>query len=115
MWVYCAVISSINSVLAAFVSLIILESLVQVTVVGGPPDELQMRKNSRSVIRVKVIPPERETLPEVISLLDGYRHNYSVTYLPHWCIALYEHFEMALLLLLLTHSDISLELEDQSP
>ena len=112
---YCAVVSSINSVLAAFVSLIILESLVQVTVVGGPPDELQTRKNAMSVFRVKVIPPERETLPEAILLLDGYRHNYSVTYLPHWYIALYKQVEMRLdWSLLLSDSDISLELEDQS-
>ena len=48
----CAVSLSTSSVLAASMLLIVSESLVQVTVVGGPPDELQVRMNLMSALRV---------------------------------------------------------------
>ena len=42
-WVYCAVTGSFNTVL--FPSVTVVESLVQVTVVAGPPVEIQVRVN----------------------------------------------------------------------
>ena len=41
----------------------VVESLVQVTVVAGPPVELQVRVNELSVFRVKVMPPDNVTCP----------------------------------------------------
>ena len=40
-WVYCAVTGSFNTVWAPWVTVV--ESLVQVTVVAGPPVEIQVR------------------------------------------------------------------------
>ena len=40
-WVYCAVTESFNTV--SFPSVTVVESLVQVTVVAGPPVEIQVR------------------------------------------------------------------------
>ena len=42
-WVYCAVSGSSNTVLVP--SVILIEFLVQVTVVAGPPVEIQVRVN----------------------------------------------------------------------
>ena len=44
-------------------SVTVVESLVQVTVVAGPPVEIQVRVNELSVLRVKVIPPDNVTCP----------------------------------------------------
>ena len=41
MWVYCAVSGSFNTV--SVPSVTVVESLVQVTVVAGPPVEIQVR------------------------------------------------------------------------
>ena len=43
MWVYCAVSGSFNTVLVPSVTVV--ESLVQVTVVAGPPVEIQVKLN----------------------------------------------------------------------
>ena len=43
-WVYCAVTGSFNTVLM-FPSVTVVESLVQVTVVAGPPVDIQVRVN----------------------------------------------------------------------
>ena len=40
-WVYCAVTGSLNTVWVPWVTVV--ESLVQVTVVAGPPVEIQVR------------------------------------------------------------------------
>ena len=40
-WMYCAVTESLNRV--SFPSVTVVESLVQVTVVAGPPVEIQVR------------------------------------------------------------------------
>ena len=42
-WVYCAVTGSSNTVLVP--SVIVTESLVQMTLVAGPPVEIQVRVN----------------------------------------------------------------------
>ena len=42
-WVYCAVTGSFNTVWVPSVTVV--ESLVQVTVVAGPPVEIQVREN----------------------------------------------------------------------
>ena len=42
-WVYCAVTRSFNTVWVPWVTVV--ESLVQVTVVAGPPVEIQVRVN----------------------------------------------------------------------
>ena len=42
-WVYCAVTGSFNTVWVPWVTVV--ESLVQVTVVAGPPVEIQVRVN----------------------------------------------------------------------
>ena len=42
-WVYCAVTGSFNRVTVPLVTVV--ESLVQVTVVAGPPVEIQVRVN----------------------------------------------------------------------
>ena len=42
-WVYCAVTGSFNRVTVPWVTVV--ESLVQVTVVAGPPVEIQVRVN----------------------------------------------------------------------
>ena len=55
-WVYCAVTGSFNTVCVPSATGV--ESLVQDTVVAGPPVEIQMRVNRLSAIRVKVIPPD---------------------------------------------------------
>ena len=43
-WVYCAVTGSFNTVWVPWVTVV--ESLVQVTVVAGPPVEIQVRVSS---------------------------------------------------------------------
>ena len=45
-WVYCAVSGLSNTVLVPSVTVVV-ESLVQVTVVAGPPVEIQVRVNWR--------------------------------------------------------------------
>ena len=42
-WVYCAVTGSFNTVTVPLVTVV--ESLVQMTVVAGPPVEIQVRVN----------------------------------------------------------------------
>ena len=61
MWVYCAVSGLFNTVLVPSVTVV--ESLVQVTVVAGPPVELQVRVNFRLglLITVSAMPPDIET------------------------------------------------------
>ena len=44
-------------------SVTVVGSLVQVTVVAGPPMEIQVRVNLLLEFRVKVIPPARVTSP----------------------------------------------------
>ena len=56
--VYCAVIASSNTV--SVPSLIVTESLVQVTVVAGPPVEIQVR-----VFIDTVIPSDIATFPNI--------------------------------------------------
>ena len=52
---------SFNTVLVPSVTVV--ESLVQVTVVAGPPVEIQVRVNELPVFRVKVMPPDEVTNP----------------------------------------------------
>ena len=54
-------IGSFNTV--SVPSVTVVESLVQVTVVAGPPVEIQVRVNELSVFRVKVIPPDNARRP----------------------------------------------------
>ena len=63
---YCAVTGSFNTVI--FPLLIMVEFLVQVTVVAGPPVEIQVRVNRglpplRSESTVSISPPGIETFP----------------------------------------------------
>ena len=59
-WVYCAVIGSPNTV--SFPSVTVVESLVQVTVVAGPPVEIQVRvlKSGSNVtpLDITIFPPK---------------------------------------------------------
>ena len=57
-WVYCAVTGSFNTV--SVLSVILIESLVQDTVVAGPPVEIQLRV---CVSGSYVTPPEILTSP----------------------------------------------------
>ena len=57
-WVYCAVTGSSNTVSVPSVTLV--ESLVQVTVVAGPPVEMQVKV---SRLRLNVTPPSTSTSP----------------------------------------------------
>ena len=59
-WVYCAVNVSFNTVWVLWVTVV--ESLVQVTVVAGPPVEIQVRVNWTGS---NVTPPDIETFPPV--------------------------------------------------
>ena len=59
MWVYCAVTGLFNTVWVPWVTVV--ESLVQVTVVAGPPVEIQVRV---SWLGSNVNPPDIETSPE---------------------------------------------------
>ena len=63
-WVYCAVTGSFNTVSVPSVSKA--ESLVQVTVVAGPPVEIQA---SVSRLRSSVIPPNSEIVPKAMKLV----------------------------------------------
>ena len=56
---YCAVTGSFNTV-SVVPCVIVVESLVQVTVVAGPPVEIQVRVNDSFCKEVKIIPPEKE-------------------------------------------------------
>ena len=58
-WVYCAVTGSFNTVWFPWVKVV--ESLVQVTVVAGPPVEIQVRV---SWLGSNVTPPDIEMPPE---------------------------------------------------
>ena len=69
MWVYCSVAWSFNTV--SVPSVTVVESLVQVTVVAGPPVEIQVRVNCglgplRSDITVNVILPNILTFPVTV-------------------------------------------------
>ena len=44
----------------------VVEPLVQDTVVGGPPVEIQVRVNELSVFKVKVILPDNVRCPECV-------------------------------------------------
>ena len=57
-WVYCAVTGSSNTV--SVPSVTVVESLVQVTVVAGPPVEMQVKV---SRLRLNVTPPSTSTSP----------------------------------------------------
>ena len=57
-WVYCAVTGSSNTV--SVPSVTVVESLVQVTVVAGPPVEIQVRV---SKVRLNVAPLAISTSP----------------------------------------------------
>ena len=59
-WLYCAVTGLFNTVLVPWVTVV--ESLVQVTVVAGPPVEIQVRV---SWSESNVTPPDIETLPPI--------------------------------------------------
>ena len=59
-WVYCAVTGSSNTVWVPWVTVV--ESLVQVTVVAGPPVEIQVRV---SWLGSNVTPPDIEMSPTV--------------------------------------------------
>ncbi|CAI8047500.1 hypothetical protein GBAR_LOCUS26250 [Geodia barretti] len=59
-WVYCAVTGSFNTVWVPWVTVV--ESLVQVTVVAGPPVEIQVRV---SWTGSNVTPPDIEMLPPI--------------------------------------------------
>ena len=59
-WVYCAVTGSFNTVWVPWVTVV--ESLVQVTVVAGPPVEIQVRV---SWLGSNVNPPDIEMSPTV--------------------------------------------------
>ena len=59
---YCAVTPSFNTVWVPWVTVV--ESLVQVTVVAGPPVEIQVRVNVLLLFRVKVIPPDSVRCPK---------------------------------------------------
>ena len=66
-WLYCAVSVSSNTVTFPSVTVVV-ESLVQVTVVAGPPVEIQVRVNwglspLRSKFTVKVTPSGIASLP----------------------------------------------------
>ena len=58
---YCAVTRLFNTLLVPSVTVV--ESLVQVTVVAGPPVEIQVRMNFGlgSLITVSAMPPDIET------------------------------------------------------
>ena len=58
-WMYCAVTGSFNTVWVPWVTVV--ESLVQVTVVAGPPVEIQVRV---SWLGSNVTPPDIETPPK---------------------------------------------------
>ena len=65
---YCAVTGSLNTVWVPWVTVV--ESLVQVTSVAGPPVEIQVRVNRgldslRSESRVSDIPPDIEMYPKI--------------------------------------------------
>ena len=68
---YCAVTVSFNTVsVAPWVTVTVVESLVQVTVVAGPPVEIQARVNQglaplRSEISENAISPDISTSPAV--------------------------------------------------
>ena len=64
-WVYCAVTGSFNTVCVPWVTVV--ESLVQVTVVAGPPVEIQVSVNLSSESKVKFTPPDSVTIPAPIS------------------------------------------------
>ena len=68
-WVYCAVSGSFNTVSVPWVTVV--ESLVQVTVVAGPPVEIQVRVPWSGS---NVNPPDIETLPSVLTKRFSY-HN----------------------------------------
>ena len=59
-WVYCAVTGSFNTVWVPWVTVV--ESLVQVTVVAGPPVEIQVRVPRSGS---NVTPPDIEMLPPI--------------------------------------------------
>ena len=59
-WMYCAVTGSFNTVWVPWVTVV--ESLVQVTVVAGPPVEIQVRV---SWSEPNVTPPDIEMFPPV--------------------------------------------------
>ena len=59
-WVYCEVTGSFNTVSVPWVTVV--ESLVQVTVVAGPPVEIQVRV---SWLGSNVTPPDIEMLPPI--------------------------------------------------
>ena len=60
-WVYCAVTGSFSAVSVPWVTVVV--SLVQVTVVAGPPVEIQARV---SWLGSNVTPPDIEMLPPII-------------------------------------------------
>ena len=60
-WVYCALTGSFNIV--SFPSVTVVESLVQVTMVAGPPVEIQVRVNW---FESNVNPPDIEISPMYI-------------------------------------------------
>ena len=60
-WVYCAVTGSFNTV--SVPSVTVVESLVQVTVVAGPPVETQVR------LELNVTPPCILRLPPMLLLI----------------------------------------------
>ena len=59
---YCAVTVLFNTVSVPWVTVV--ESLVQVTVVAGPPVEIQVRVNKLSLWRAKFKPPDNDRCPE---------------------------------------------------
>ena len=67
---YCAVVVSTNTVI--FPCVTVVESLVQVTVVAGPPVEIQVRVNS-GLAPFRSESTVRGISPEIISPI-GYKH-----------------------------------------
>ena len=70
-WVYCAVTLLFNTVWVPWMTVV--ESLVQVTEVAGPPEEIQVRV---SWSESNVTPPDIEMLPPIFSTKRFSYHNY---------------------------------------
>ena len=64
-WEYSAVSGSFNTVWVPWVTVV--ESLVQVTVVAGPPVEIQVSVNLSSESKEKFTPPDSVMIPAPIS------------------------------------------------
>ena len=82
-WVYCAVTGSFNTV--SFPSVILVESLVQDTVVAGPPVEIQV-----SVC----VPGSYVTSPEIVTSPPTWFHMHMCTHPIHKSIHNYSESQL---------------------